>query len=94
MIDISKLNKARVLAALYNASHPQGLGFLHYEASVMTVEEASEWLGNQTYFDHLKGRIMKIDLSGTEFDPYLYDRDNGQGAALNAIRDLDNGENA
>jgi hypothetical protein len=28
MIDISKLDKAAVLAALYNNSKPQGLGFL------------------------------------------------------------------
>jgi len=28
---------------------------------------------------------MKVDLSGDEFDPRMYDRDNGQGAALRAI---------
>lgn len=29
MISIEGLDKAAVLAALYNASHPQGLGFVH-----------------------------------------------------------------
>ena len=31
---------------------------------------------------------MKVDLSCDELDPYLYDRDNGQGAAFKAINTL------
>lgn len=30
MVSIKGLGKAKVLAALYNASHPQGMGFLQY----------------------------------------------------------------
>ena len=30
MVDIKGLNKAEVLAALYNNSKPLGLGFLHF----------------------------------------------------------------
>ena len=38
------------------------------------------------YFDYLKGRVMKLDLtSDDEFDPWGYDRDNGRGAAQNVI---------
>ena len=53
----------------------------------MTEAEAQELLDSgQTYFDYLKGRVMKIDLSGdSELDPRLYDRDNGAGAAERAI---------
>ena len=39
-MDISKLDKAEVLAALYNRAQPQGMGFLHYTPEDMTVEEA------------------------------------------------------
>ena len=88
MIDISKLNKAEVLAALYNNSRPLGLGILDYDPTPMLAEEAEILLQNQQRFDYLKGRVMKVNLSGDSFDEYLYDRDNGPGAAFNAITHL------
>jgi len=54
----------------------------------MTVEEARELLSQDTYFDYLKGRVMKVDLSGNELDPWGYDRDNGQGRAAEVIESL------
>ena len=100
-IDLKGLDKAAVLAALYNASKPQGLGFLHYDPAPMTVEEAQAILdekqvrlkeinsmgGNwdEIYFDYLKGRVMKVDLLGDDLRFQLYDRDNGEGAAQRAI---------
>lgn len=93
MIDISKLNKAKVLAALYNASRPQGMGFLHYDSEPMTEQEATKLLFQPRlgpiYFDYLRGRVMKVDLSGNMLDPRLYDRDNGEGAALKAIEAIE-----
>lgn len=85
MIDISGLNRADVLAALYNASKPLGLGFLHFTPEPMTREEANALLGGETYFDYLKGRVMKVDLGSDHLDPRLYDRDYGTGAAERAI---------
>ena len=91
-LDISKLNKADVLAALYNASKPQGMGFLHFTPEDMTREEAAGVLtahthNGRTYVDYLKGRIMKVDLSpgNPNFETHLYDRDNGEGAAEAAV---------
>lgn len=82
MIQIDDLSKPAVLAALYNASRPQGMGFMHYDPAPMTVEEATDLLEQTTYFDYLKGRVMKVDLSNAaQFDPWGYDRDNGEGAA-------------
>ena len=75
------LDKAAVLAALYNASRPLGMGFLHYDPKPMTIEEAREILEQRTCFDYLKGRVMKIDLSGDTLSTRLYNRDNGPGAA-------------
>lgn len=40
------------------------------------------------YFDYLNGKVMKVDLGQDEFDPRLYDRDNGEGAAQRAIDNL------
>ena len=61
-------------------------GFIHFDASEMSTDEAQELLDSgQTYFDYLKGRVMKVDLSGDKLNPFLYDRDNGQGAAAAAL---------
>ena len=100
MISIKGLDKAAVLAALYNHSKGQGMGFLQAVLGAMTVEQAREHLGigddqtkmfptnprgNRMYFDYLQGRVLKVDLSGDEFEERLYDRDVGTGAAQHAI---------
>ena len=104
-IDITGLSKAAVLAALYNASRPQGLGMLRAEPGDMDEFEAAKFCGilgddrKQDFpgnmlnrprlsFDYLKGRVLKVDLTGDSFDPWGFDRDNGQGAAAAAIAGL------
>jgi len=89
MINISKLNKAEVLATLYNHSRQQGLGILIGSGIPMSIQEAGVILASgQTYFDYLNGRVMKADLSEDEFSEGLYDRDNGDGAAAKAIASM------
>lgn len=91
MINIKGIDKAEVLAALYNASRPQGLGFMHATKMDMTIEDARKELdaaGERPYFDYLRGRVMKISLAGDELEERLYDRDNGQGAAYRALAHL------
>lgn len=84
-IDISTLDKASVLAALYNASRPLGMGFMQFDPKPMQPAEAAELLKQSTYFDYLKGRVMKLDFNGNALRVDLYDRDNGDGAAQRAI---------
>ena len=91
MISLKGLDKAAVLAALYNASRPLGLGILHFDPREMTIDEARAHLKDSApefYFDYLKGRVLKVDLSGDELNPCLYDCDNGEGAARKAITKL------
>ncbi|MFJ6841415.1 hypothetical protein ACIQRE_01960 [Streptomyces griseoluteus] len=92
VVNIAGLDKAAVLAALYNASRPLGLGFLNPASGLsMTTEQAAlvlEEAGDAPYFDYLRGRVMKIRLRGDEVDPALYDRDNGPGACAAAISAL------
>ena len=84
MVDTKGLKKSAVLAALYNDSKPQGLGFLHFDPAPMTEEEAEDLLKTST-----QGRVMKVDLSNDDsFEEWLYDRDNGNGAAQRAINKL------
>ncbi len=88
-MNISKLNKAEVLAALYNRAQTQGMGIFQYQKGDMSKEQAEEILQQgHTYFDYLAGRVMKVDLSGDEMDTRLYNRDNGQGAAEKALQPL------
>lgn len=97
-MNIKGLDKAEVLAALYNGSKAQGMGWIHFDANLMTKEEAQKILdeygthsgaaGSKLYFDYLKGRVMKVDLSGDELDTFLFNRDNGDGAAERIIESL------
>lgn len=88
-INIKGMNKAEVLVALYNNAKPLGLGILHFTPEDMTLEEAYELIEeNQSYFDYVNGRVLKVDLNGDEFNPHLYDRDNGEGAAERALLHL------
>lgn len=95
-IDITGLDKAAVLAALHNGTRPLGMGFLHDLGRDMTTAEAQEHIDRATddmgldrrdalRFDYLCGRPLKVNLSGDSFDPRLYDRDAGEGAAARAI---------
>lgn len=87
-IKLEESKKPKILAALYNASQPLGMGFLHYDPTPMTEEEAKELLKERTYFDYLKGRVMKVELGGEYLDPWAYDRDNGQGSAKKIIESI------
>lgn len=88
-VNIAGLDKADVLAALYNAAKPQGLGFLHYEPTPMTRDQAAALLEHDDEFDYLKGRVMKVRIASDEIGVWAYDRDNGAGAAqlvIDALR--------
>ena len=87
-INISGLNKAEILAALYNSSKPLGYGILQFDPTPMTVDEAAELLKHTTNFDYLKGRVMKINLSGDELDTWGYSRDIGENAAEDIVSKL------
>lgn len=93
MVNIKNLPKALVLKALFDASHQQGMGFLDSRGKEqMSIENAKTLTSDSRYlqFDYVFGRVLKIDISGDEFDERLYDRDNGYGAAEHAIRNLRN----
>lgn len=91
MVNIVGIPKEKVLAALYNASSPMGLGFLNYDAEPMSEEKANELLLRTNSFDYINGRVMKIKLDNDmQFDESLYDRDNGAGAAQRAIDNISN----
>ena len=90
-MDREGISDVQVLVALYNASRPLGMGFLQVTSGDMSVEEAEtiykampERMGRH-YFDYLRGRVMKVDVSDHPLDLRLYDRDNGSGSGERAI---------
>ena len=88
MVRYDGLTKAEVLCALYNNAKSQGVGAFMRINKNMTIEQAEELLKQDTYFDYIQGRVLKVDLSGKKgFDEFLYDRDNGEGAAQQAVDD-------
>jgi len=89
MIDCKGFSREEILIALYNRARPQGMGFLHYTPDPMSLEQAEKLISKTLYFDYIQGRVLKVDLSKNgEFDEFLYDRDNGHGAAQYAIDEL------
>lgn len=91
IVSIKGLDKAAVLAALFNNSRQQGMGVFDTKGmNRMSIEDAKKEIDSREksknfYFDYLRGRVMKIDLGDDEIDTRLYDRDNGQGSAAAAV---------
>lgn len=88
VVDLKGLDKAAVLAALYNGAKPLGASFLQYDPTPMNIEEARALLEKTKGFDYLNGRVMKVDLSGDQMESRLYDRDNGENSAKAFIDSL------
>ena len=85
VVDISNKDKAEVLAALYNRAHPRGVGILDYNPSQMSIEEARNLLKENSYFDLINGRVMRVNLSSNVLITYAYNRENGDGSAERII---------
>jgi len=90
-MDITGINKAEILQALYNGSKVIGMGIFQATDREVTKEIAQNLLNERPSksFDYLYGKVMKIDLSSDNLDTFLYNRDIGEGAAeriINAIR--------
>ena len=92
-VDISGLDKADLLAALFNAAKSQGLGFsVPGTQEPMTKEQAQYEINNiKKYqhdtlrFDYVRGRVIKCDLFGDKLRTGGYNRDNGEGAAETVV---------
>ena len=101
-VSIAGIDKAELLAALYNAARPLGMGFLRADEATMTVEEARTYVSDPSaqdngttfsrreklFFDYLKGRPLKVDLSGDTLRTRLYNRDQGAGKAEIVVAEL------
>ena len=91
-VDISNLDKAKVLQALYKHAKPQGSGCQHYTEHPLEYEQAKRLLQDGGdgfgYFSYIGGRVLHVNLSGNTLNTWLYNRDNGANAAEKAICEL------
>lgn len=98
MVNFAPLTKAQALCALYNNAKPQGLGLINFREGNLTEEQAETLIRERicrspseekphAYFDYLFGKVIKVKFveGSNEFDERLYDRDNGEGSAGEAI---------
>lgn len=95
-IDISGIDKAKLLAALHNGTQPLGLGILH-DRGPMSEDEAREIIAcfpsgfSVMWFDYVRGRPLKVGLKDTELlRADLYDRDapDGEGSCQRIVDSL------
>jgi len=98
-VDISKLNKAAVLAALYNGSKQQGMGFMHVRGGEgMTVEQAQAEIDKcLVYALSLGVPESELGRESLYFD-YLYGRalkiDLSEDDLFTGLYNRDNGQGA
>lgn len=96
-VNIKGLDKAEVLAAAFNSSKQQGMGFcdtrggfdITKDEAEKIIKERNDSHKNAGYnYDYLRGRVLKISIDEDEIDPWGYDRDNGEGALERAVAPL------
>ena len=93
VIDISNKDRNEVLAALYNASTPIGMGFMQYNPMSWTKEIAEMYFdkfGNpnshgEIVFDYIMGRPVKCIFKNNRVYVGAYNADNEPGLAQRAI---------
>ena len=82
-IDIQDLDKAKLLAKLYNDAQYIGLDANHQKMSVNDAQGVIDDHGLK--FETVGGRSLHIDLTGDTLDSTDYNRSNGYAAAESAV---------
>jgi hypothetical protein len=91
LVTVAGLNKSLLLIALHAAAEPKGKLLLSPEDAHRELDKRRREagpLGNPLYFDYLHGKCLKVNLAGDVLDTALYNRDNGEGRAEDAIASL------
>lgn len=98
IVNIAGIPKHELLAALYNNTFQQGMGFMHSRGAYdMTPDQAKDEIKAATrefrgkteiYFDYLHGRVMKVNIGEDEMTTWGYNRDVGYGAAEKVVAEL------
>ncbi len=93
-VNIKDIPKNELLAALYNNSKPLGMGIIHFDPTPMSLDDAQNMIddlkneGRDLFFDYIKGRVVKVDITGDEMRTWSYNRDIGEGVAERIVESL------
>ena len=89
-VDISGIDKHQLLQALWTRSKPAT--FFGQSGRVppdFNLTVAKSQLSNDGYADYICGRAIKTNIYQEDIvDPYLYDRDAGEGAFQEVVDSL------
>lgn len=92
LIDVSDINPATLLAALFNGANQRSIGELPYDRTeTMDFGTAQAILGKTTfrdtgeYFHSIRGRYLRINITGHFIDPTTYDQRYGVGSLQNVV---------
>ena len=91
-VNIAGLNKAELLAYVWNyAGSFAGMrgnpaGFAEVFGDKASAEEALK--NGRNYVDYFNGRPIKVDFSKDTVNPFLFDRDAGQGTFARAVENF------
>jgi hypothetical protein len=90
-VDISMFNtdnlKLVLFYSLLNKSIVEPTCFITKDADITQHKLILESI-KKGYIDRFNGRVFKTDISGLTFDPRLYNRDNGAGAAERIVKKI------
>ena len=85
-VNIQGIPKDVLIRALWENAHAN---LFYGGARPYDEEVVSERISHQElYFDYLFNKVMKVDLSGDEVNPKLYDRDAGDGTFARTVQEL------
>jgi hypothetical protein len=89
-VDISGIDKAVLLASLYNAAR-SGAAALNDNVRLMTPEDAARLLeaqGGSLYFHMIDDRVIRLDLGRNWINTSGYDEAHGAGRVAQIVRAL------
>lgn len=91
MIDIKGIPRDELLKELWEDSITASFYYWNDIAPpVFDIMKAREQVLGDGYCDYICGRVIKAQIYGENdmVNPYLYDRDNGEGAFQNVVNKL------
>ena len=88
VIFFDDLDKALVLAALYNGAKAFGKDIKSYNPEPMTYAEAKKLVLKKKQFDYINGRVLLVIFIEDTFNSKLYNKNNGQDAAEIIVESL------
>lgn len=96
LIDVSDINPGRLLAELFNNAQQDSQAETEYKVAETMGKARTQLMLDKTnfsdrgaFFETIRGRTLRINITGHKINPFRYDQLHGQGsvqAIVDAIR--------